>query len=318
MASTTSNLVTASGYGNILNVLQGIYTDTTFIDQQCFEDAAWSSWANTNALEKLTCNSRITFNVVGQAEEWLPYEANQNLVYQTPDATKLCVEMCSPIHQAFKIDDLLNKMSCGRALQLTNLRVEKSIMLLKERFASEILARYFEGAASFNQGLKAGYRTANIDLGTPAQPVVVNGGNIISDLLSRIKLVAAQTKCRVSDMILVLPPEAEQSIMASPYSNNYVIGNCQGCSPLIGGEVSGTLMGMKVVFSNLLPQINLGAGNFAHGIVAFNPNAQLFRGGIYSSRVDEDIQGTKMLLLATSGGLVIHPQQVIRGVYSFQ
>lgn len=316
--------VASAGYPNLEQALNTVVRSVKIIDQKCFEDAQWSTWVNSDIISELKCSTKIEFNVLGKAPRWVPSEKNGPRVFQTMEVGKICAQMCPSNELPVKINKEDIDDTCGKAMTVLEMGIENSIKQLKEDYAKQVIARYLTEGASYNRGDTsgfAGFATRNIPIGSQAAPQsIVPTAASVTKALSNIELVAKQTKCYKGGWKLLVPPEFSSIVSRAGLSEALTkFGDCMDCAGRMEGNAEYTLPGFnfRVTETQLLPVSVIG-GILSGPMIAFHPDAMGFRGGIYDALTDTELDDLRFVLKETSGGVMIHPQMVVVGYYSFQ
>lgn len=316
--------IAAAGYPNLEQALNTVVRSVKIIDQKCFEDAQWATWVNSDILSELKCSTKIEFNVLGNAPKWVPSEKNGSRVFQTMEVGKICAQMCPANELPLKINKEDIDLTCGRAMTVLEMGIENAIKQLKEDYAKQVIARYLVEGASFNRGDAsglAGFLTRNVPIGSQAAPqTILPTAPSLTKVLTNLELVAKQTKCYKGGWRLLAPPEFSSLVSRAALGDALTrFGDCADCAGRVEGNAEYSLPGFsfRVTETQLLPMTVIG-GVLSGPLIMFNPDAMGFRGGIFDALTDTELDDVRFVLKETSGGVMVHPQMVVVGYYSFQ
>jgi hypothetical protein len=305
----------ASGYGGLEATPLAQIGYHNEIIMRAWERDFLPEITNTTIDERITrCNQVVQFVRQPKLGKWRRYEKNQELVASqlTPDGFTL--EVCNSAYQDIKIDKQDIARACERWASWEASFLDSAYQSLSELWRVWVINGMVAEAIAPNKGANAGLN-ANIDLGQPGTPVVVNSDNV-SAYLSRLRNVLIERQRWVDgQMFIIVPPGLSEVLAASNYSNTSWAGDCKPCSMGIDGFLPKTLWGFNVIESIYTPVHNDPSNNVAYSIVAGHREAFAFAADIIEGRLVEPSRAfsVEYQMLAVWGGRAIYPDALSVG-----
>ena len=179
-----------------------------------------------------------------------PYTKNQEIVSDTHEVKTIELVIDEAWYFSCKLDDIDFKMA-PHARQLFNMVRKKASEKITETVDTLMLSNLFAEVAPENQGVNAGAKSRNIDLGQIGAPVNLDADNC-HEILACIGNVLTQAKCPKGNRFVVVPPEFEKCIQLSPkLSDASYLG--AGQSQILNGKMFSSLYGFDIYVSHNMP-----------------------------------------------------------------
>lgn len=149
------------------------------------------------------------------------YQAGQDLVYDDPQGGKVELLIDKGAYFGFNIDDV---EKCQSDLDYMNKWSNDASEQMKSKVDKRVFADIYADADAANAGATAGKDSGDINLGTAAAPLVVNGDNIV-DLIVDMGTVLDEQNVPESGRYLVLPPRYAALIKKSELKDASITGD---------------------------------------------------------------------------------------------
>jgi hypothetical protein len=174
------------------------------------------------------------------------YTVNGTINWQLLAKGKVQLQITRASYYAFRMDDIT----------LTQLKDKKTMDEYSKDGAEQMrisidtkyLADIYLHAAAVNQGLTAGRKSGNYNLGVTGSPVVLNKGNI-TDVVARMAAVAEEQNWPRTGRWLAIPTWAKYLLDTSELKDVSVTG--MSMSPMLNGGYFKTLYDFDIFCTNL-------------------------------------------------------------------
>ena len=291
------------------------YARTIAYSYHC--DGIFSLFANSEYNKEIDyCSQEIQF-VRNFELEFMPYEKNETGVTQTATPDAFCFRICDAAYIRVKIDELDERFLCERWAMWKEMFDVAVTRAWDRLLSNDIMKRLPFYASSRNKGATAGM-SANVNLGAPGAPVLVNATNIVPEIAKIQQVLAESCAWMKGDMILLVPPALLPILMDSKLANALQMGRCVDCSPLMSGEWYRNMMGWEFVITNYAcTGFDAQANRSVFYVIALNRNALLFGQNLIITRTRQGDGFYKLLeVLGVWGHKPVHPDGFAVGYWS--
>jgi hypothetical protein len=237
----------APGYPNY----SGTYTPTMFSADflpELYAALCFGSIANTQTASILT----------QQGDKAIFPELPEVVVKDYIKGQKLSFDVADPKAQEMEVSRAKSfAVSLNRIdLAQTNLKLSPAVMAhavktLQQYIETDLFEDVWQDASPLNQGAGAGAKSANINMGTTAAPLLVTKDNILDILCDAAQVMdEANVPTDKGDLFVTLPPFATNLIKRSDLKNASITGDTT--SPIRNGRIGQTIDVFNVYKSNCL------------------------------------------------------------------
>lgn len=196
------------------------------------------------------------------------YTKSQVLTFQDLEAPSVTLQINRAKYFAFKMNRVDEKQTLINMMDKASADAAEQMKIVIDR---EYLVNVASDAAAANQGLTAGIKSVDIDLGVTTDPVVITKVNIL-DILVDCATVGDEQNWPDSDRWIVIPPWMAGMIKKSDLKDASLSGD--GTSILRNGKI-GSIDRWNIHVSNLYTSITDGS-NKCYNVLFGHKSATCF------------------------------------------
>jgi hypothetical protein len=298
----TVKLIGSSNVGVLANTPLARLTIHTELLDRLYERDFTLEITNSDIAERITnCSQEIQILRDVQAGIFRSYAAGQNFIYDDIHLFALKIRYAGYI--AYKIDNLISKMSCDWEKVQASL-LDSTYQSVVSRLRAFVFGQMIDKVDSRNMGNQAGLY-GNYNLGSLTSPLHITPSNVLDVLYQLGEVLREQNHWVDGEMFLVVPHVLRMMIALSPLGNAAFMG--EGPSIIVDGRWPRVICGFNVYETNFLPKAKID-GHTCLYMIAGHRDAYTYAASpiLARSLEAEDSYVTKIQIVIAWGGAMQH------------
>lgn len=246
----------AAGYKDLSGAIRSL-TYSRLMEMQTYRRMTVSQWTSPRPYQGITeLGAQIRIEIEPRVNVY-EYQKNQTLEVDQPDIEYRTITLNRAFYYNVKVDKMDRDKKEIRAFM--NSLTERSSKSLSQRIDPDAIRSAMASILPHNRGAAAG-ADRNLNMGTTASPVAINGSNILPFLVD-MALVLQNTpegsEWESGNMFVLMPTMAQQAMLNSPLADVC----CASGRPsiLLGADVP-NVVGFDILFYEAQIKQQSGAG----------------------------------------------------------